>query len=1380
MNEAGIALKSSMGSAARFSLRLLLLLLFALLIVFALLTAVLRLGSPYVSSYKTEMEAWVSDYLRTPVEIGSMDFTWRAASPSITLDDVALLSVDDNTVPLKLEKILLDLDLLKTIFVDGWHINEVTISGADLTLEYLGAQKFRVSGVDLGQRASQTSAVDGSSQRIPEENSPAPEIVSSEKANESSDSNDGFAVMSWLLNSRRVGLVDSRIKLLDATRGIDYQIEALNIRAENNSKLHQLRVDMRLPPLLGDSFEIDVDLDAVDLDIASNPELLSEDLAEVLSGVFYFSGENLRLQNWADLWPDRNIDLEGVSDLKLWGSWQGDRIMDARGQVAGTELSLGQLATVASSPDTLPPAELLLESLQADVNWRRRDDGWVTQLDQLNFRHDGTENSLVSTELSVLDSKAGRSWRLDSGGDQLNLSALAAITATLQDVLPLGEIPDSISTVSPKGKLTDWKLSLSKGMDVNDSSDNGGSIPQLTFQGKLAGLNLQQHGSIPALSGVDAQFDVRKNEGTVNVEANDLKLRHPAVFPEDLELQSAIGEFAIRWTDREFSLGSENIEIVDQGLTAVQRLSLQKLPEQSTQIELQGDFELQDLGQLPRYFPRGKIRDPLEVWLDNAFDAGSASNGKVLLLGELDRFPYSRGDGVFKVTMDVADASLDYSKTWPALSGIDASVTFDGPSMDVQSTAVKFGGTPLRSASASIDNLFKPLLRINSSARRPLQDYISFANNGPLQRILAPAFRDSSGTGDAMMRVNAQIPLRARKWREVGEVFDVNGHVELAQNSLQSGAFGMQLDNVSGRVNFTHNGFDIDQVKANYQGKPIDIGAHTTGSGKNRLSEINFSGVALPAKVLRDYGIPLDSFFYGESTWFMNVEVPHASDQSTRFSASSDLVGTAVTLPAPLSKAADRKTRVIVSSTIGKGQARQTWQVRYGKQLTANVRLGKSGGVEAMLLNFGPPSSGVAGNMPANGIRVQGTARKLAFDGWVEAVNTIIEALPASSGGPTPILPVSADLYTPQLIVGNTPEGPATVRANTDDVYINGVINSEILRGSIRIPRRHWDSDQAVLGRIAYAEKKLIDDLVAKSEANGTGKASPLDPRAFPRLNIHLARFRWDNLILSNVGFRSKPVSAGMKITTLGFAHDEGRLTGEGFWHWRDPQNLNASFKGQQITQLDLQLQSGDFGKTVAALGFSEAMAEGRGNVDLSVGWPGPLYAPDLADLSGEINLALRKGRILKVDPGAARMFGLFALQSIPRRLSLDFSDITNEGLEYDNISGKVGIEKGEAISQLVQLNGPVGVIDVTGSANFLDQTYAQRITVLPRISGALPIIGLISGGATAGIGALIAAPLLKALGIDIDKLGLSKYTVTGSWENPVIRSAGSGREALQ
>ncbi len=132
-------------------------------------------------------------------------------------------------------------------------------------------------------------------------------------------------------------------------------------------------------------------------------------------------------------------------------------------------------------------------------------------------------------------------------------------------------------------------------------------------------------------------------------------------------------------------------------------------------------------------------------------------------------------------------------------------------------------------------------------------------------------------------------------------------------------------------------------------------------------------------------------------------------------------------------------------------------------------------------------------------------------------------------------------------------------------------------------------------------------------------------------------------------------------------------------------------------------------------------------------------------------------------------MVGLFALQALPRRLELDFKDVTSDGLAFQRITGDIAIENGVADAVLLQLTGPIGVVDITGQSDFNTREFDQRITVLPRISAALPVIGVISAGATGGIGALVATGFLKAVGIDLDRLGLRDYSLTGKWDNPLF-----------
>ena len=233
-------------------------------------------------------------------------------------------------------------------------------------------------------------------------------------------------------------------------------------------------------------------------------------------------------------------------------------------------------------------------------------------------------------------------------------------------------------------------------------------------------------------------------------------------------------------------------------------------------------------------------------------------------------------------------------------------------------------------------------------------------------------------------------------------------------------------------------------------------------------------------------------------------------------------------------------------------------------------------------------------------------------------------------------------------------------------------------------------------------------------------------------------------------------------------------LRGSGTWRVRDADVVDASRPGRHASALAIVLSGEDLGAALASAGLPDVLAEGRGRVRAELAWRAPLYLPAIERASGSLAIALERGRIVPLEPGAARLVGLFALQAIPRRLSLDFRDVTSDGLAFERIDGNIALSGGVAEVTLVEMTGPIGVVDVTGTSDLIAREYDQEITVLPRVSAALPIIGMISGGATAGIGALVAGGFLKALGIDLDRIGLRRYALRGSWEEPRLEPLGA------
>jgi uncharacterized protein YhdP len=120
---------------------------------------------------------------------------------------------------------------------------------------------------------------------------------------------------------------------------------------------------------------------------------------------------------------------------------------------------------------------------------------------------------------------------------------------------------------------------------------------------------------------------------------------------------------------------------------------------------------------------------------------------------------------------------------------------------------------------------------------------------------------------------------------------------------------------------------------------------------------------------------------------------------------------------------------------------------------------------------------------------------------------------------------------------------------------------------------------------------------------------------------------------------------------------------------------------------------------------------------------------------------------------------------SLPRRLSLDFSDVFNEGLAFDRLSGDFRLDGGSAYTCNLGLEGDVANIGVVGRAGLEARDYEQLAVVRPHMSNVLPISTAVIAGPVAGASMLLISRLFRDR---LSSIGESYYTVSGSWDEPV------------
>jgi uncharacterized protein YhdP len=191
-----------------------------------------------------------------------------------------------------------------------------------------------------------------------------------------------------------------------------------------------------------------------------------------------------------------------------------------------------------------------------------------------------------------------------------------------------------------------------------------------------------------------------------------------------------------------------------------------------------------------------------------------------------------------------------------------------------------------------------------------------------------------------------------------------------------------------------------------------------------------------------------------------------------------------------------------------------------------------------------------------------------------------------------------------------------------------------------------------------------------------------------------------------------------------------------------------------------------DIGNALVRWALPGAVKGGTAKIEGQLSWAGSPTDFDYPTLGGQLAFDATKGQFVKLEPGIAKLLGILSLQSLPRRITLDFRDIFSDGFAFDSIVGAVKIDRGIATADNFRIAGPAARIAMTGEVDLARETQKLRVRVTPHLSEAASLAGALLGGPVIGAAAFLAQKILKD---PIEKLATFEYAVTGSWSDPQV-----------
>jgi uncharacterized protein YhdP len=285
-----------------------------------------------------------------------------------------------------------------------------------------------------------------------------------------------------------------------------------------------------------------------------------------------------------------------------------------------------------------------------------------------------------------------------------------------------------------------------------------------------------------------------------------------------------------------------------------------------------------------------------------------------------------------------------------------------------------------------------------------------------------------------------------------------------------------------------------------------------------------------------------------------------------------------------------------------------------------------------------------------------------------------------------------------------------------------------------------------------------LDRLHFGDRLRADGDGPDPDPRELPAIRVDLRDFVFDGRRFGHVQADLARGTAGMTLNQFTMRHASFTAKGSGSWLVRE--------RGAEC-RLDFEVETGN------VLAFMEGMQLGllidgrHGRIAASLSWPGAPEVSALDRLSGRLEIGAEDGRLTSVEPGAGRVFGLMSLAHLPRRLALDFGDLTGEGLAFDTLRGTFQLTDGNAYTDNLTLRGSAAEIGIAGHTSLRDRSYNQTAVVTGQLGASLGVAGALAGGPAVGAALLLFSQIFKE---PLKGATRGYYRITGSWDDPQVK----------
>jgi uncharacterized protein (TIGR02099 family) len=672
---------------------------------------------------------------------------------------------------------------------------------------------------------------------------------------------------------------------------------------------------------------------------------------------------------------------------------------------------------------------------------------------------------------------------------------------------------------------------------------------------------------------------------------------------------------------------------------------------------------------------------------------------------------------------------------------------FKNRNLDVDVIHGDAQGVPLEQINLRIDDIGrdKETLLVHAKVIGPAQKMLDFVLHSPLKKQL-DKLKMLMLTGNLDSDLHVEVPLYPENDKNLAEVA-----VTLQDNTLQfkTDLLPLSINHLNGQLFINEKGAKKSSLSGNAFGYPWTINLETTP--KSHLTNILFSGQCSMDVLKTKLKNPVMAYLQGVFSLDGILKIygnNHAVDTLTFKTNAS---GLAIKLPEPLGKERSSIAPLIVRMDFNSSKAMHI-HGHYNKKLGVDLNFTNKPS-DGLALQSGQISLGSpdAAAPKETGFSFIGTLDGFDLEQWTPIVRKYIDGSTSSS--------ISKVFRTITIKLKQL----KLFRQSFDDVSIIAK-RSDNLNWMFRVQQKKCSADlryQSSTNTLTGLVRYLHLDKIKMDNANH--KKANISLEKVPNLDIRVDDIRFGKIMLGNMILKSHTSSRKWNIEHCSINSPSYNAIISGYWQ---------SEKGVDTTKINIKGESKALAKSLELWDITPSVDASSAVLEFNGGWDGSIFDYSLKGIHGSSYLQLKNGRVTHLSSsteeklGLGKLLSILSLQTIPRRLQLDFSDLSHNGYSFDKFQGHFSMKQGVLSTGDSYLDGPVAKATMNGDLDVAKQTYHLNLTISPHITASLPVVATIAGGPVVGIAAWVAN---KVINQGFQKITSYTYKISGPWSNPLI-----------